>query len=153
VDNEKSNIGLSEPDHDTDRLARSVIGAVIEVHRNLGPGFLESIYEEALAVELQHQNIPFERQAGRGVSYRGIDVGQYRMDFLVDRKRVVEIKAVEKLSNVHQAQLIAYLKATHLQLGLLINFNEYRLKNGIKRLVNSYGLPLCVLGLLGALGG
>ena len=126
-----------EPDFELDKLARAVIGAAIEVHRHLGPGFLESIYEEALAVELSLLAIPFARQVGMEICYKGGCVGQYRLDFLVDQRLVVEIKAVEGFTAVHEAQLLAYLKATKLHLGLLINFNTHRLRDGIKRLVFS----------------
>jgi GxxExxY protein len=126
-----------EPDQETDRIARLVIGSAIEVHRHLGPGVLENIYEEALAVELSLQKIPFERQVGHEINYKGSEVGKYRLDLLVDRKLVVEIKAIEELTSIHEAQLIAYLTATKLQLGLLINFNTYRLSDGIRRLVSS----------------
>jgi GxxExxY protein len=126
-----------EPNKDVDRLAHAVIGAAIEVHRHLGPGFLEGVYEEALAVELALRGIPFERQKPVPVSYKGQDVGEGRVDFLVARGLLVELKAVEALAPVHQAQVISYLKATGLHLGLLINFNVPVLRAGIKRVVLS----------------
>ncbi len=118
-------------------MAREVIGAAIEVHRVLGPGFLESVYEEALAVELEARCMPFERQVRHGVEYKGTKVGEGRLDFYVGGCLVVELKAVESLSPIHSAQVISYLKALKAPLGLLINFNEPLLKAGIRRIVLS----------------
>lgn len=126
-----------EPEERLDKLAHSVIGAAIEVHRHLGPGYLESVYQAALEVELKLQSIPFERQKPVGVSYKGHPVRDGRLDFLVDGILVVELKAVDALADVHQAQIISYLKATKHHLGLLINFNVPVLKNGIKRVIRS----------------
>ncbi len=126
-----------EPDQHTDQLAHGVIGAAIEVHRALGPGFLESAYEEALAIELQAQGVPFERQRRIALKYRDRPIGEAILDLLVDRRLVVELKAVESLAPIHQAQVISYLRATGLQLGLLINFNVPMLRDGIKRVVVS----------------
>jgi GxxExxY protein len=127
----------NEPDEELDRLAREVIGAAIEVHRVLGPGFLESIYEEALCVELKLREIPFQRQVPVPVVYKSVAIGQGRLDLLVDGKSIVEIKTVESLARIHHAQAISYLKATGNVLALLINFNSEILKNGIKRIVRS----------------
>src|SRR3972149_1654237 len=126
-----------EPDKKTDELAKAVIGAAIEVHRVLGPGYLESVYEEALAVELKLRGIPFERQKGMNVDYKGHAVGENRLDLLVDGCLLVELKAVESLAPIHSAQVISYLKAMQLPLGLLINFNVPLLKAGIKRIILS----------------
>lgn len=128
-------IARAEPSKEVDDLAREVIGAAIEVHRALGPGYTENVYEEALCVEIENQNIPFERQVKIAVEYKGRKVGESRLDLLVARILPVELKAVESLAAIHQAQLISYLKMTHLQLGLLINFNVPFLKNGIKRVI------------------
>jgi GxxExxY protein len=114
-----------------------VIGAAIEVHRKLGPGYLESVYEDALAIELYLRHIPFVRQAPVAVNYKGHLIGQGRIDIVVADLLVVELKAVEKLSEVHVAQVISYLKATGLHLGLLINFNVPTLKQGLQRVVFS----------------
>ena len=124
-----------EPDHELDLLANTVIGAAIEVHRHLGPGYLESIYEEALAIEFRLRSLPFERQHPIGVAYKNVVVGQSRLDFLVGLRLVVEIKAVEHLLPVHRAQVMSYLKATNCRLGLLINFHEATLARGVKRIV------------------
>jgi len=124
-----------EPDGELDELARKVIGAAIEVHRRLGPGFLESVYEDALAVELGLRDIAFRRQVAISIDYKGHKVGSGRIDVLVDDRLVLELKTVEALSAIHQAQLLSYLKATGLSLGLLINFNVRVLKAGIKRVI------------------
>lgn len=129
--------GLQEPSPRADELARQVIGAAIEVHRHLGPGFLESVYEEALAVELRLREVSFLQQYPVAVLYKGCRVGDARPDFLVDDELVVEVKAVERLAPVHTAQVISYLKALDLRLGLLINFKVGLLKHGIQRVVFS----------------
>jgi len=126
---------LIEPDKRVDELAHAVIGAAIEVHRHLGPGFLESIYEEALCIELADEAIPFERQKEIGVLYKGRQIGKHRVDLLAGQSLIVELKAIETLAEIHKAQVISYLKATGLTLGLLINFNVSILKNGIQRVV------------------
>jgi GxxExxY protein len=128
-----------EPDKEVDEIVRKVIGAAIEVHRHLGPGYLESVYEEALAVELNLRGIPFVRQKAIAVNYKGYPVGEGRLDFLIDGVLVVELKAVEAFIPVHTAQVLSYLKATGLQLGLLINFNVSILKEGIQRVVLTNG--------------
>ena len=117
-----------------EEAAKKVIGAAIEVHRQLGPGYLESVYEEALAVELTLRGIPFARQVGFALDYKGHKIGEGRMDLLVDSCLVVELKAVEELAPIHTAQTISYLKATKHRLALLINFNVPVLKAGIKRI-------------------
>jgi GxxExxY protein len=126
---------MQEPGNKIDELARAVIGAAIEVHRHLGPGFLESIYEEALGFELARQEIPFERQAEIGIKYKGQLIGRHKVDLLVDDSLIVELKAVDSLAEIHRAQVISYLKATGLPLGLLINFNAPVLKEGIQRVI------------------
>ena len=129
--------GRIEPAERLDRLAYAIIGAALEVHKALGPGFLESVYEEALCVELELRGIPFVRQAAVSVAYKGHAVGEGKVDLLVDDAIVVELKAVEALASIHDAQVISYLKATGFHLGLLNNFNARALKDGLKRLVNS----------------
>lgn len=116
-------------------LAHEVIGAAIEVHRALGPGYLESIYEEALGIELMKRQIPFERQKEIKVLYKDQPIGRHKIDLLVGESLVVELKTVETLADIHTAQVISYLKATRLPLGLLINFNVPVLKNGIQRVI------------------
>ncbi len=126
-----------EPSKKLDQLAHDVIGAAIEVHRMPGPGFLESVYEEALCVELKLRGIPFESQVNQGVDYKGHHVGDGRLDLLIDKALIVELKTVEELVPIHAAQVISYLKATGYSLGLLINFNVPVLKEGIKRIILS----------------
>jgi len=126
-----------EPNAELDRLAHEVVGAALEVHKALGPGFLESMYEEALCVELVQRGISFQRQAPVSVIYKEQTVGEGRMDIVVGHALVVELKAVEVLLPIHSAQIISYLKATRHQLGLLINFNTAVLKDGIKRIILS----------------
>ncbi len=118
------------------KLSQRIIGAAIEVHRHLGPGLLESAYEECLAYEFLQREIPFERQKPLPVIYKEVrlDAG-FRADFFVGGLVIVELKAVDKLARVHEAQVLTYLKLTHCKLGLLINFNVPLLKDGIRRLV------------------
>ena len=120
-------------------LTERVIGACIEIHRALGPGLLESAYEECLCHELSIAGIGFERQKPLPVHYKNVklDCG-YRLDLVVERKVIVELKAIENLMPIHEAQLLTYLKLSGLTLGLLINFNVPMLKNGIKRIVNNF---------------
>jgi GxxExxY protein len=117
------------------RLSGLVIGAALAVHRELGPGYLESIYEEALCHELTLRDIPFMRQVPIRVTYKGRAIGEARLDLLIDSELIVELKAVDALLPLHQAQVISYLRATGHRLGLLINFNVPALRMGIKRIV------------------
>lgn len=126
---------LREPSERVDDFARRVIGAAIEVHRHLGPGFSEQVYEEALALEFALGGVPYERQPAIEIRYKGRLVGWGRPDFVVGGVLVVELKAVSVLSPAHDAQLISYLKAVPSQLGLLLNFKETTLRRGIKRVV------------------
>lgn len=126
---------MKEPSEQVDQLAKGVIGAAIEVHKHLGAGFLESVYEQSLAIELALRDIPFSRQHPISLSYKGRDVGKARLDCLVGDLLVIELKAVDEFHPIHQAQVINYWKATGFELGLLINFNETLLRNGIKRIV------------------
>jgi GxxExxY protein len=123
------------PEAELNQLSGAVIGAAIEVHRMLGPGFLESVYEEALCVELRRRGIGFVRQAEIGVTYKGDVVGEGRVDLLVEDALVIELKAVEVLAPIHTAQVMSYLKTTGCRVGLLINFNVVRLRSGIKRVI------------------
>lgn len=122
--------------HEND-ISQRIIDCSIKIHRNLGPGLLESAYEECLTYELKKQELIVERQKPLPLIYEEIsmDIG-YRVDLLVQKKVIVELKAVESLTNVHMAQLLTYLKLSKCKLGLLINFNVALLKNGIKRVVN-----------------
>ena len=122
-----------------DPLTDKIIGAAIEVHRHLGPGLLESAYEECLCFELKRSGLRFERQVHLPMSYKGILLDcAYRMDVLVEDSVVLEIKAIDEILPIHQAQLLTYLKSSGKRVGLLINFNVPVLKSGIKRMVNHY---------------
>ena len=124
--------GLNEPD----RFTRNVIGAAIEVHRVLGPGLLESAYEECLCHELHLRGLRFQRQLSIPVEYKGIKLDcAYAADIVVERRVVLELKAVEKLLPVHEAQLLTYMKQLRIRTGLLINFNTHILTRGIRRRV------------------
>lgn len=117
-----------------DNLSGKVIGAAIEVHRLLGPGLLESIYEEALCTELSLRNISYERQKEVEILYKGKSIKGQRIDILVEGQLVVELKAVASLPEVAKAQTLSYLKATGLKKALLLNFSVSRLVDGIKRI-------------------
>lgn len=119
------------------QLTGAVIGAAIEVHRLLGPGFLESVYHKALEVEFQMRGIPYKSKPPVAVNYKGYQVGEGELDFLISDVLIVELKAVEKLAPIHEAQVISYLKMTNQYLALLINFNVPVLKEGIKRIILS----------------
>jgi len=131
---------IREPDQSLDQLAHAVIGAAIDVHWEIGPGFLESVYQNALCYELGLRNIAYEAQAQAlaPVTYKGYAVGEGRIDILVEKRLIVELKAVEAYEAIHQAQVISYLKAMNLSLGLLINFNKPIIKDGIRRVVLSH---------------
>jgi GxxExxY protein len=120
-------------------LTEKIIGAAIEVHRHLGPGLLESVYEECLCYELSGAGLAFQRQVPLPVNYKGVklDCG-YRIDLLIEDAIIIEIKSNEGVAPVHCAQLLTYLKIAHKEVGLLINFNVPVLKHGLKRIVNAY---------------
>ena len=133
------------------QITDRVIGAAIEVHRHLGPGLLEAAYEECMCYELAHAGLRFTRQTSIPVTYKGLKLNcGFRLDLLVEDLVVVEIKAVESVLPVHEAQLLTYLKLLDKTVGLLINFNEPALKTGIRRVVNNFpevssaSLRLCV---------
>src|SRR5690349_11263830 len=120
----------------TNDVSDQVIGAAIKVHRHFGPGLLESAYRHCLRWELESRGVPVEAEVPINVDYKGRVVeAAYRLDLLVDGRLIVELKAVDKLNPVHQAQMITYLKVTGLHAGLLINFNVEMLKNGIRRVL------------------
>ena len=123
-----------EPDPELNRITHAIIGAAIEVHRILGPGFLESVYQKGLELEFLRRGIQFTPQHRITVDYKGTEIGEGWLDFLVEGKVITEIKAVESLAPIHTAQVISYLRTTRYKLALLINFNVKVLKNGIKRI-------------------
>lgn len=130
---------METPSEATEGLANEVIGHAIEVHRHVGPGFPESVYEESLCRELERQEVPFERQAPIHVEYKGDAVGAGRADIVVRSRLIFELKCVRELSVVHRKQLFSYLRATGLRLGLLMNFNTRLLRDGLKRVINTEG--------------
>ncbi len=119
-----------------DDLSNRVIGCAIEVHRHLGPGLLESAYEQCLAHELSRNNITFQLQLAQPVRYKDVllDCG-YRIDVLVENQVIIELKSVDKLLGIHEAQLLTYMKLAEIKIGLLMNFNVTKLKEGVKRFV------------------
>ena len=121
--------------HELNEWTQQIIGAAIEVHRHLGPGYLEATYEEALVQELGLRSIPFTRQVSMPITYKGQVVSEARLDLLVRDEIVVELKAVAALQPIHTAQLISYLKAGAFELGLIINFNVPLLREGIRRVI------------------
>ena len=122
-----------------DQISRRIIGAAIEVHRHLGPGLLESAYQSCLAFELQLRGFRIEEQRALSVTYKEVklDCG-YRLDIVVEDEIILEIKAVEKLLPIHDAQLLSYLRLSHKRVGLLMNFHVPVLTKGLKRIVNEF---------------
>ena len=119
-----------------DELTEQIIGAAIEVHKHWGPGLYEEIYERSMCVELRLRHLSFENQMSLPLIYKGERVGaDLRLDFVVQHKVVVELKAVAQLEAIHEAQLLTYMKLTKCRVGLLINFNVPTLKQGLKRMV------------------
>ena len=119
-----------------EQLSKQVIGLAIEVHRELGPGLLESTYEKCLAYELKAHNIECVTQLGLPVKYKEINLDcGYRVDLMVEQRLIIELKSVSSLQQIHEAQLLTYMKLAHIKIGLLVNFNTRLLKSGIKRLV------------------
>ena len=121
-----------------EKIGKQVVDASIEVHRELGPGLLESTYERCLFHELSLRGIHCERQKTQPIFYKGLELDEgYRLDLLVERKVVLELKVVDSLNDVHFAQLLTYLKLSNLELGFLLNFNVALMKDGIRRVVNN----------------
>ncbi len=129
--------GTKDTKKKSDVLSHQVIESAIEVHRTLGPGLLETAYERALCYELSQRAIPFERQKHLPVQYKNVKLDcRFRLDILVDDLVIVELKAVERMEPLFEAQLLTYLKLSGLWLGMLLNFNVPIMKNGIRRVVN-----------------
>lgn len=120
---------------ETEKVMRETIGCAIAVHRELGRGFLESIYRAAMAIELTRQGLAFEQEHAIVVNYRGVKIPGQRVDFIIEGQVILELKAVKQFDDAHQAQLISYLKTTGLRAGLLINFNVPLLRFGLRRFV------------------
>ena len=121
------------------QLSSKIIGAAIEVHKTLGPGLLESAYEECLCHELSIQGLLFEKQKPLSIDYKGkkMDCG-YRLDIVVEKAVIIELKSCEKIEPIHKAQLLTYLKLSGLNLGLILNFNVPLMRDGIVRIVNEF---------------
>jgi len=125
-----------EGDKKFDPLSRKIIGLAIEVHRTLGPGLLESAYEQCLSHELTKNSLGVRRQVAIPVNYKGLHLDcSYRLDILVENSLIVELKAVERLLPIHTAQVLTYLRLTGLKIGLLLNFHTMALRDGIRRIV------------------
>jgi len=121
------------------KITETIIGVAINIHRALGPGLLESAYEVCMVYDLVKEGLKVEQQKPLPIVYRGVKLGcGYRLDLMIENEVIVEIKSVEKLLPIHQAQLMSYLKLSDCRVGLLINFNVKILKNGIKRVVNNF---------------
>ena len=118
------------------KLSGRIIGCAIEVHKYLGPGLLESVYQKCLAYEFEINNITFKKEFSFPLEYKGIELDcGYKLDFFIDNKIILELKSVDKILGIHEAQLLTYMKLLKVKKGLLINFNEELLKNGIKSFV------------------
>ena len=117
------------------KISEKIIGCAIEVHKQLGPGLLESLYESALCIEFGLNDMSYQRQIIIPIKYKNQSIGEHRLDLLVENKIIIEVKAVDKLVPVFNAQLLSYMKMSGRRLGLLINFNEPRLIDGIKRMI------------------
>ena len=128
---------MTETTERQEALVRQFIDAAIEVHRALGPGYDEAVYENALVVEMDLREISYERQKIVEVFYKGVQVGEGRIDLFLGGEVVIELKAVEQLNQKHMAQVISYLKATKKPLGLLVNFHEFLLKKGLRQILYS----------------
>ena len=116
-------------------ITEKIISCAIEVHSSLGPGLLENLYEEAMEHELKSRGIAYKRQKELEIKYKGDPIGNYRLDYLIENKVIVELKCVEAIKGIHVAQVLTYLKAENLRVGLLINFNVDKLKEGIRRVI------------------
>ena len=125
--------------NDLNELTGAIIGAAIEVHRNLGPGLLESAYETCLVWELRQKGLKVEPQVPVPIRYKGLQLDAcYRIDLLVEDKIIVELKAIDKIQPIHTAQVLTYLKMTNLKMALILNFNVELMRSGIKRIINDF---------------
>ncbi len=124
---------------DLNQLSNQVIGLSIDVHKELGPGLLESVYEDCLCYELKSSKIRFERQKYFPIIYKNTQIANgFRLDIVIENSLLLELKTVEKILPIHEAQILTYMKLSEITLGLIINFNVPILKNGIKRIVNNF---------------
>jgi GxxExxY protein len=120
---------------DLDELIQKIIGLAIEVHKNLGPGYIESIYEKAMCYEMDNAGISFLRQIEILVPYKDINLSGQRLDLLIEKQLIVDLKAVDQISSIHQAQILSYMKSQKVRAGLIINFKVQQLRFGIRRFV------------------
>jgi GxxExxY protein len=125
-----------EPDPELNHITNAIMGAAIAVHRELGPGHLEAIYGKALAIEFEHRQISYQKELPITLKYRGQVVGTGRLDFLVERLVVVDLKSIEAIGPVQRAQMLTYLRITGRKLGIILNFNVAKLVDGIRRIAN-----------------
>ena len=116
-------------------ITEKIISCAIEIHSSLGPGLLENLYEEAMEYELKSRGIKYERQKKLEIKYKGNSIGNYRLDYLIENKVILELKCVEAIKSIHIAQVLTYLRAENTRVGLVINFNVDRLKDGIRRII------------------
>ena len=122
--------------NDIDKLSNKIIGLAIDVYRNLGPGLLESVYQQCLAYELSKANIKFEMEKSIPIKYKNVKIDcAFRSDFIVENNIILELKTAKEILPIHEAQLLTYLKLTKIKLGLILNFNVILLKDGIKRII------------------
>jgi len=135
MDSRGASVGEREVDRELNQLTEAIIGACIEVHKELGPGLTEAMYESALCHEFELRGIPYRRQVEMPVLYKGKPIGKGFIDLLVADRVIVELKACDSLGPVHRAQIICYLRVTGLHVGLLVNFNVPILRDGVKRVV------------------
>jgi GxxExxY protein len=133
--------GKADLPGEVESVASRVIGAALEVHTEIGPGLLESVYQRALLHELERNRLKAACEVELVVPYKGIEIGGQRADLIVENKIIVELKVVESLAPIHRAQLLSYLRAARLPLGLLINFNTEHLRHGVKRVINERVIP------------
>lgn len=122
-------------DDKTELLIQNIIGAAIDVHRELGPGYLEKVYEQAMSIELRHRGLAFATQVSIPVHYKNVKIHGQVLDMVVEEQVILELKSVEILLPIYEAQIISYLKSTGIKVGLLINFKEMLVKDGIKRFI------------------
>ena len=135
-------MSISKRDLSINEITEKVIGCAITVHTELGPGLLESAYQECLFYELQSEGLYVEKEKPLPLIYKDIEMEcGYRVDLLIEKKVIVELKSVEALTDVHVAQVLTYLKLSNNKIGLLINFNSFRIKDGLRRLINKYYQP------------
>jgi GxxExxY protein len=120
---------------ETERVAEAAIGCALEVHRRLGPGFKEGLYQDAMAIELEEAGLAAEREVPINIRYRERPLRTFRMDMVIEHLVILELKSVERLERIHQAQTLSYLRATDYRLAILINFDTEALRSGLKRIV------------------